>query len=237
MAIKGTDQRILVAEFNFSDNISGIQYSQDQGLEDSTTLGDGWRERTPTIGNANININGFFDATAGKSDPVLVSVLGSANGSIATYFPSGFGTIGNRAVLITIREANLSRGGEVAGLVTLTSSLESEGEVGAGVVLHAFAAETGTTASTSVNNGADTTNGGIAQVHCTAFSGTSVTPKIQHSDDDAIWVDLVSFAAISAPTSERVSVAAGTTVEQYLRETRTGTFTSATLAVTFARRN
>jgi hypothetical protein len=235
-ATPGKDQRVLFAQYIFHDNINSVESVSEMGLEDSTCLGDTGVKNTPTLKNGNITLAGFFDATANKQDAALRAALGSSNGEPVTYFPAGFDTIGNRAVLQLTRAANYSNGGEVAGLVGFNYSAQSDGGNDHGVVLHAYAAETGTTAGASVDNAAASANGGVGHVHCTAFSGTSVTPKIQHSVDDSVWVDLVSFAAISGVASERVAVAAGTTVNRYLRETRTGTFTSATFCVSFARR-
>jgi hypothetical protein len=77
-------------------------------------------------------------------------------------------------------------------------------------------------------------------VHTTAIAGAapSVVWKIQHSTDNSTWADLVTFAASTAVGFERVEVAAGTTVNRYLRAIRTfgGTTTSITSAVAFARR-
>lgn len=236
MASPGVNQRLLFAQYVFYDNVSGLDISSEMGLEDSTVLGDTGHKFTPTLKAGSINITGFFDATANKSDAALRAALGSSTGEPFTYFPAGFDTIGNRCILSLSRAANYNNAGEVAGLVGFTYSAQADGGNDFGVVLHAFAAETGTTASASVNNGAASSNGGVGQVHASAFTGTSVTPKIQHSVDDGVWVDLVSFTAISAAGSERVTVAAGTTVNQYLRETRTGTFTTCTMCVAFARR-
>jgi NAD/NADP transhydrogenase alpha subunit len=41
---------------------------------------------------------------------------------------------------------------------------------------------------------------------------------VQHSVNGSVWADLVTFAQVTTtPTKERVVVAAGTTVNRYLR--------------------
>ena len=94
------------------------------------------------------------------------------------------------------------------------------------------------TTGTAQNNGAGTTNGGIAHLHVSAYSGlTSDVITIEHSvNGSTSWATLVTFATVTAVTSEQVVVAPGTTVRQYLRvvDDVTGTG-SVTRAVAFAR--
>lgn len=230
------DARVLFAQYDLSAFIDDSSVSPEHGLEDTTTYGDGGHRFTPTLKGGTININGIWKGGTSEPDPVLAAAMGSSSGEAITHFPAGYGTIGNRAWLALTRAQSLQIGAAVAGVVKFAYAAQSDGGIDGGVVLHAFAAETGTTAGASVDNGAATENGGVAHLHASAFSGTSVTPKIQHSDDDSVWVDLVSFSAVSTATSQRVEVAAGTTVNQYLRETRTGTFSSCSFGVAFARR-
>jgi hypothetical protein len=60
--------------------------------------------------------------------------------------------------------------------------------------------------------------------------------KVQHSANNSTWADLVTFATVTAVGAEHAVVAPATTVNRYLRATWSGTFTSATFAVAFARR-
>ena len=72
----------------------------------------------------------------------------------------------------------------------------------------------------SVNNGASTTNGGAALLHVIANTVDGDTDiKVQHSADDSVWVDLVSFTAVGASTITSELSAVTGTVNQYLRVT------------------
>jgi hypothetical protein len=89
----------------------------------------------------------------------------------------------------------------------------------------------------SVDETAATTGGAVAHLHVTAFDGTSVTITVQHSEDNSVWVDLLTFTAVTGVTKERVELAAGTTVNRYVRAIiSAGTWTSVTFTVAFARR-
>jgi hypothetical protein len=73
-----------------------------------------------------------------------------------------------------------------------------------------------------------------------AFTGTSVTVKIQESSDNGggdAFADVVggSFVAATAIGSQRIATATGLSVERYLRVVTTGTFSNAVFAVTVVR--
>lgn len=69
-----------------------------------------------------------------------------------------------------------------------------------------------------------------------AFTGTSVTVKIQQSSDNGVgdaWADVTggTFAAATARGVQRLATAGNQTIERYLRVVTTGTFTNAVIAV------
>lgn len=69
-----------------------------------------------------------------------------------------------------------------------------------------------------------------------AFSGTSVTVKIQDSADNSTFADLsgAAFTAATGVTNQRIASPGATdTVRRYVRAVTSGTFTSATFAVVF----
>ncbi|RLV66353.1 hypothetical protein STAN_1874 [Streptomyces sp. CBMAI 2042] len=79
-----------------------------------------------------------------------------------------------------------------------------------------------------------------AYLHVFAFTGTSVTVKLQESSDNGgadTWADVAggAFTAATGITSQRIATAAGQTVERYLRVVTTGTFTNAVFAVSAIR--
>ncbi len=89
----------------------------------------------------------------------------------------------------------------------------------------------------SIDNGAATANGGIGIVHCTALDvAATVDVTIEHSINDADWDTLVTFTQLAATGSERIVVAEGTTVRQYLRAVWDVTGGAATIFVAFGRR-
>ncbi len=81
-----------------------------------------------------------------------------------------------------------------------------------------------------------TAAGWQAYLHVFAFSGTSVTVKIQDSADNSTFADLsgAAFTAATGVTYQRITSPGATdTVRRYVRAVSSGTFTSATFAVVF----
>lgn len=81
--------------------------------------------------------------------------------------------------------------------------------------------------------------GWAAYLHVFAFTGTSITVKIQDSADNSAWLDLASatFAAASAIGAQRISAGQSSTatVRRYVRLVSSGTFSNAIFAVNFVR--
>lgn len=90
---------------------------------------------------------------------------------------------------------------------------------------------------TGVDFAASTSFGLQAYLHVFAFTGTSVTVKLQESSDDAAsdaYADVTggAFTAATGVTSQRIATANDLTVERYLRVVTTGTFSNAVFSVT-----
>lgn len=81
--------------------------------------------------------------------------------------------------------------------------------------------------------------GWSAYLHVFAFTGTSVTVKVQDSADGTTWADLsgAAFLAATAIGSQRISAGqvSTATVRRYVRLVSTGTFSNAQFAVNFVR--
>ncbi|WP_405531499.1 hypothetical protein OG592_26985 [Streptomyces avidinii] len=97
------------------------------------------------------------------------------------------------------------------------------------------------TNGTGVDFGTGSTSFGLqAYLHVFAFTGTSVTVKLQESSDNGVgdaWADVTGggFTAATGITSQRIETARGQTVERYLRAVTTGTFSNAVFAVSVCR--
>lgn len=231
--------RVAVALLNASGYARGfdLQWTTD-GL-DVSVLTSTAREYIPGQDASTANVNMLLD-TSGAAGGQFAALHNTKAATAApfTMAPDGF-TTGSLAVMPSLLTTNLTIGSVLTDAVTVSMAAASTGNFDVGTILEDFTAITATGNGTARDGGAASANGGVAHLHVSAFSGlTSNTVTIEHSvDGSTSWATLVTFSAATAATSQRVEVAAGTTVRRYLRvvDTVVGTGTNTRL-VAFARR-
>jgi len=189
-----------------------------------------------------LSMDGLFDGVVSAIDDLLKNLLASPSGEIFTWLPAGDGFVSRFKGMLATQTAY-----DVATAATeiATVHLESTSNVGheSGQTLHPMGAETATGNDTSTDHGAATTLGGAGYLQVSAASG-SASPTldvvIQHSVDNAVWVDLITFAQValaSVPTALRAAVTTNP-VNRWTRSKRTiaGTTPSFTYHVGFNRK-
>lgn len=101
--------------------------------------------------------------------------------------------------------------------------------------------DTAATNGDSVDGGAASDFGLQAWLHVLNFTGTDCTISLEESSDNGVtdpWAAVTGGAftqVTAAPISQRIETARDQTVEQYLRVTTAGTFTSASFLVVVCR--
>jgi hypothetical protein len=223
--LHGSSTAVLVNEKVVSSEISGWTATHNRAMSEVTTVGQ-------TAGSAGAAfVPGLMSGTLGlrgpqNSDPTLgltaeiQGAIGVDNAFVATCLPDGT-AIGKPALFIVGDPSEYAVDAAVADAVAMTFTAMADESVDMGYVLHALGAETIDGNGTAVDRGTvstPSTRGLTAAIHVTAYTGlTGAAIKIQHSTDNSVWADLVSFTNVTAVTSERVKVANGTTVNRYLR--------------------
>ncbi|HEX6969860.1 MAG TPA: hypothetical protein VF174_13770 [Micromonosporaceae bacterium] len=235
--VHAKNSRVLVNDAHLSGTINGYTLGHTRQLSDVTTVLDDGHRWVPGLLGGSMALRGLFDSAAGSVHETVSAAAGVDDGLLVTVMPDAF-TIGRPAFIAVTDLEGYSVDASVSEAVTVQIDAQPDDGVDWGVSLHAHGAETATGNSASVDNAESTSGGGVASLHVTAVSGTtpSLTVKVQHSTDNSVWVDLITFTAATAASSERKTVTG--TVNRYTRETHTisGTTPSFTYAVAFARR-
>lgn len=214
---------------------------------ETTTLQAAAKTYITGVPDAQLSIDAIFDAAVGAITPKLDSMFGAAVNPIVQVCPAGGAVVGERCYFMQAIEMDYSEIVDIGDANKVNFNLQSVTGFESAVISHPKGAETATGNDTNAaqDNGAGTptsTNGLSAALEVFALAGTggpSLTAVIQHSTDNSTYVDLVSFAAqTTAPGSQRVAVAVGTTINRYLRSRRTisGTTPSFTYAVAIDRK-
>jgi hypothetical protein len=194
--------------------------SVDRGAEavDVTAFGDPAKKYLAGQQSATYNAAGMFEGTALAVDNIVDTALGQDGGELV-YLPEGdaagkFG-FGLQGIVSEYQVTS-----PVDDVVQV--SLAAESCVGAErvVSLAALAAYASDTDVASVDNGASTAAGASAYLFVTGLSAGSVIVKVQHSADNSVWADLITFSSVTSsddPISLRAATAAGATVNRYAR--------------------
>jgi hypothetical protein len=238
--IHGKNAVVLHGAYALTSFLNDGSISASVETAETTAFGNSAKTFVTGLKDGTLSASGMFDGAASAVDEVLTASIGSDSLSPVTFAPNG-AVIGQRVVLLQAKTTSYDVSSPVGDVVSVSYDAQADGGLDHGVSLADLASISATTNSTSNDNTASTANGGLAQVHVTVNSRSSnSTIKVQHSSDNSTWADLASFTVVATTitTSERVAVAAGTTVNRYLRAQNTlaaGTG-SITYQVSFARR-
>lgn len=235
-AVHGRKTKVLLAEVDITAYLRGSTPTGTAEPAEATTYGKEAKVYIAGPSDGTLELEGLFDAAV---DDDFESLLRAAAGKVISWGPDGL-ALGRRVRTASVLGTSYALSAPVGGVVAATVAVQCDGGLDAGVSLHDLVAETATANGSGSDAGASSGNGGVGQLHVTAASGTSPTldAKVQHSSDGSIWADLVTFASLAVPGSERKVVAAGATVNRHLRATWTisGTTPSFTFSISFARR-
>jgi hypothetical protein len=227
--------RVLVNSSHLSGDVRSWQFAHSRSYAEVTNILGTGEEFLPGQLAGSVGIVGNFNSGAGNFSTVMDTAAATEGGLLTTIAPAGL-TVGALAFIADGNVSARSVDAAVKDAVVVNITGTPNDGVDMGVLLHGLTAETADGNGTGVDNAASSSNGGVGVVHVTAFSGlTSATLKVQHSTDNSVWADLVTFTSVTATTWERKAVTG--TVNRYVRAlwdvTGTG---SATFVMAFARR-
>jgi len=222
--------------------ISGHDLSGDVGSLDSISGGPApldvtgiksfATERIGGLRSGDLQFTSWFNIGTGQEHAVLktlpaTDVIGSG------YFASP--AIGNPAFSINGKQLNYdpTRGADGSLSFKIEVQSNSYGLEWGELLTAGLITDTTATTHTSKDEAAGTSFGAQAYLQVTAITGTSVTVKVRHSTDNSTFTDLIAFTAATTAGAQRVAVTG--TVDRYIEVVTSGTFTSATFAVMFAR--
>lgn len=236
--VHGKNTKIYLDEFSIHGKLNQATVSRSVDQPMTHTFGDTFEEHdVPGLLDGSFSFQGPYDGAASEIDSILRARLAQEAPCYVSLYPSG-DTLGNLVEMAALVPQDHPINSSEQDLTTTSCAAPTDGPVDLGVSLHALGAETGTINGASVDETEASANGGVAHLHVTLFGATSVTIKVQHSTDNSVWNDLITFTAVTAVGKQRIELAAGTTVNRYVRYIISAmTGASLTFAVAFARRN
>jgi hypothetical protein len=235
----GKNTKVLYGEHDLSSFFNEASASRTVETGETTTFGKSAKTYIVGLSDGTASLSGMFDGDPNASDEVLAGSLGVDGGYPVTVAVASL-ALGSPVQVLSAKTTSYEVSSPVSDVVAVSAEVQADGGIDAGISLHDLTAETATGNGSSHDGAASSANGGVAQVHVTANTvGGNTTIKIQHSANNSVWVDLVTFTVVSSgsTTAERVEVAAGTTVNRYLRVQHTlAAAGSVTYQASFSRR-
>lgn len=236
----GNNTKVVIDDDDLSAYFRQADTESSRNMGKTTTFGKTAETYVPGLVDGKLSLQGLYDATA---DAQLAAMLSNAGGKATSVGVEGLAA-GKRVKVMSALAAMLKVSSPVGDIVAVNLELNpADSGVETAVSLKDLASEAASTNGTGQDNAASSANGGVATLHVTANTRNGTFDcKIQHSVDNSVWADLTGATftqlAASTPGSERKEVAAGTTVNRYLRYV--STIAGATGAIThhssFARR-
>ena len=236
----GKNVNVFVNEYDFSTYFNDVSATTSVETAEVSAFGSNAKEYIVGLLDGTVSLSGMFDGTATGTDVVFSAVLGSTTKQNVIVAPSGHSN-GASAIVLEADDTSYEVSGAVADVVQTSAEFQSSDGVEHGKILSSGTAISSTGNGTSVDNALSSANGGVGFLSVpTNTRNGNITVKVQQSADNSTFTDLVTFTVVTSTqkTSERVEVAAGTSVARYLRVNYTiaGSTGTATPIVAFSRR-
>jgi hypothetical protein len=238
----GLGENFMVDGYDLSGAVGeATRISGSQATLDVPVIAKKGMQRLPGLRDGGIDWKSWFDDTV--VHPPLKSLTDADK--VATWF---FGVaLGARTASMTGKHIAYDPTRGQDGSLSLAASVVANkyglewGRNLTGDGTDAIASQSSAGALTGVNDVAATTNFGLqVYVHLLSFTGTSITVKVQASDDNGsgdAYTDVTgaATAALTAIGAVRVETGPTAAAEKWLRVLTTGTFSAATFAVAVKR--
>lgn len=232
MAVPGYKARLLIGDFNLAAQARDISAPWSQEMLDETVFTTApAKSFVPGQDTATLSVSGLY-STAEHAD---LASFKSASAQAITFAPSGM-SVSSELWMVNAILTEFTTGAQVADLVQFDLGCQADGIVDFGYSLHDLGAETGDGNGTSLDGAAASSNGGVAHLHVTAYSGfTNVVFTIADSANNTDFSTIGTFATVSGLTQERLVIAG--TIRRYVRVSYDVTGSgSVTFQAGFARR-
>lgn len=233
----GLGDNFYAGGYDLSGDVNSVgKISGGPALLDFTTINKFANVRQGGLRSGEVDITTFFESGTGGVSPSGVAGLATLprTDEIMTYTRGT--TLGNPSASCFARQLNYdpTRGTDGSLTIGITGQSDGYGLEWGIQLTPGLRTDTTATPGPASNFGTATTFGSQAYLHVTAFSGTSVDVKVEHSSDNTSWATLIDFGSQSAIGASRGT--STSTVNQYVRATTgTGTFSTITFAVNFVR--
>lgn len=202
--------------------IKDFEASGEKEELDTTTLGDSARAYVTGFQAGSLSASGVwaFDQTNLDEIHNLFSTAFTTGNEGVLTATLATAAVGVDCVMMNVVETSYGIETPLGALIMCSADFRATTGFGFGKWLFNAEVDTTTTNGTGVDKGSATTNGGLFHVHWQNGAGTEdLTAKIQHSTDNVTFADLgtITQSNLTGFGAASLEIAAGTTVNRYVR--------------------
>jgi len=224
----GTSARAWLDGMQAACSMNTINMEAELDEVETTTLCSTIKDYIPGLAEVTVEMEGFFDTNTASPATTLEALLESHFGQVfpLTFAPEGGGQVGDPQYMLNGFLQDYQIEATVDEAVSMELTFRCSSAMARGRVLHTDTAPVTATGNGGlvigtgvVDNGAATTNGGVGVLQVSAVSGTTPTLDVvlQHSTDNITYTDLLTFPTQNSVNGVYLELAAGTTVNRYMR--------------------
>lgn len=191
--------------------------SNDIEVAETTAFGDNAKQYISGLRDGTLSAAGMFDGSEGAVDQTLSSVIGNDAADVISLAPDGL-IVGRRSYSAAARQTSYEISSPVSDVVTTSLEVQATDGVNTGVLLAGRFTASAAGEGSVVDQAASSSNGAIGYLHVTSNTMDGVTAfKVQDSTDGVVFVDLITFANVSASATSGQKVAVTGSVDRYVR--------------------
>lgn len=213
----GKAAKIYAGGTDLSTYMTTVSHAMTADTAEVSTLGNTAKVYVPGLKDGTIPMEGFWDGSAAAIDAILSASL-AGTGTILTHWPAGdaFGARGRAGQALHTSYEVTTPVDDAGGI-----SAEFQASGGLDSVYSLFPLQSRNGAAvlgTNLDNTASSAAGGVGYLHVVSVTGgTGAIYKVQHSVDNSVWVDLITFSTVSAGGSGAQRSAVAGTVNRHVR--------------------
>jgi hypothetical protein len=217
--IHGKSTFIMLNGYDITGYLNKIETPATSDTAETSVFGLNNKTYLPGLKDATFSAEGLYEGTAAKIDQILNSILSSQElGNDIFWIPEG-NVIGNKGYAMHMFQTAYNTTATKDDATRINVAGQSSGGRERVSLIKAYASVPSSSASVAQNNSGSSANGGVAYIHASAVTG-SLDAIIEESATGAFGGEedtLVTFAQLTTLGYERVEIAAGTTIKQYVR--------------------
>lgn len=211
----GSEARIYAAGYDISPYLQSASGDESIDTAEVSGFSDGAKRYIAGLQDATVSLEGTYSSDTDGVVDALRTALGATAKPVCVMAEGD--AIGDEGDGLAGIKTSRSVSSEIADAVKLSAELQSTTGLETIVSLHAMGEETADGNFASVDNGASSSDGAVGYLQVPE-AAVSADVKIQHSPDDATWVDLIAFDQVTANLQAQRKTVTGT-VDRYTRAT------------------